>query len=148
LAGGDRDAMMETALRVARDAGSEAAPVLHALRQAAAGVAPADSRPEMSPVLIALQNAFLHLGAGTTSEPALIATVGCGGDTGTNAAVAGALLGGADGRASFPVRWVMPVLTCRPDPGMTVMQPRPEAYWPDDVLDLAEALLLSRAAQR
>src|SRR5271166_4621040 len=55
LAGGDRDGMMETAMRVTRNAGSEAAPVMHALRQAAAGVAPADFQHQMSRVLIALQ---------------------------------------------------------------------------------------------
>jgi hypothetical protein len=95
-------------------------------------------------VLIALQNAFFHLAAGTKLEPALIETVGRGGDTDTNGAIAGALLGAADGRASFPVRWVMPVLTCRPDPGLHVRRPRPEAYWPDDLVDLTEALLLRR----
>ena len=96
-------------------------------------------------VLIALQNAFFHLAAGTAVEPALIETVGHGGDTDTNAAIAGALLGAADGRASLPVRWVMPVLTCRPDAGLHPARPRPDEYWPDDLLDLTEALLLSRA---
>jgi hypothetical protein len=97
-------------------------------------------------VLIALQNAFYHLAAGTPVEPALIETVGQGGDTDTNAAIAGALLGAADGRASLPVRWVMQVLTCRPDPALHPARPRPDEYWPDDLLDLTEALLLSRSA--
>jgi hypothetical protein len=39
---------------------------------------------------------------------------------------------------------MMPVLTCRPDPGLHVRRPRPEAYWPDDLVDLTEALLLRR----
>jgi hypothetical protein len=98
--------------------------------------------------LIALQNAFFHLAAGSALEPALIATVGSGGDTDTNAAIAGALVGAADGRASLPVRWAMPVLTCRPDPALHPARPRPEAYWADDLPELAEALLLRRAAQR
>ncbi len=59
-------------------------------------------------------------------------------------AIAGALLGAADGRSALPVRWTMPVLTCRPDPGLRVRRPRPEEYWPDDLLDLTEALLLRR----
>ncbi len=92
-----------------------------------------------------MQNAFFHLAAGTPTESALIETVSRGGDTDTNAAIAGALLGAADGRASLPVRWVMPVLTCRPDPGLHPARPRPDEYWPDDLLDLTEALLLSRA---
>ena len=78
-------------------------------------------------------------------EPALIETVGQGGDTDTNAAIAGALLGAADGRMSLPVRWVMPVLTCRADAGLHAARPRPDVYWADDVLDLTEALLLHRA---
>ena len=145
LLGGDRRAMMQTALRIADAAGAEAASVDAALRQAAAGVVPADFQHQMGWVLIALQNAFFHLAAGSACEPALIETVSRGGDADTNAAIAGALLGSADGRASLPVRWVMPVLTCRPDPALHPAQPRPEAYWPDDILDLTEALLLRRA---
>jgi ADP-ribosylglycohydrolase len=146
LSGADRHAMVETALRVAGSAGSSAAPVVDALRRAAAGVAPADFQHQMGWVLIALQNAFFHLAAGSAVEPALIETVGYGGDTDTNAAIAGALLGAADGRASLPVRWVMPILTCRPDPELHPARPRPDEYWPDDLLDLTEALLLSRAS--
>nr|WP_294508295.1 inositol monophosphatase family protein [uncultured Rhodopila sp.] len=146
LAGGNRDAMMQTAVRIARQAGPEAASVLLSLENAAAGVAPKDFQHQMGWVLIALQNAFYHLAAGTALEPALIRTVGSGGDTDTNGAIAGALLGAADGRASLPVRWTMPVLTCRPDPALHSARPRPEAYWPDDLLELTEALLLRRAA--
>jgi ADP-ribosylglycohydrolase len=160
LMGADRRGMMETALRIADAAGTDAAPVGEALRQAGRGVGPADFQHQMGWVLIALQNAFRHLAAGSTTEAALIETVGCGGDTDTNAAIAGALLGAADGRASLPVRWVMPVLTCRPnvaladvnladvnlpDVNLHVARPRPDEYWPDDLLDLTEALLLSRA---
>jgi len=148
LAGGDRDAMMQTAVRIARLAEPAAAPVQQVLHEAAAGVAPADFQHQMGWVLIALQNAFYHLAAGTALEPALIETVGSGGDTDTNGAIAGALLGAADGRASIPVRWTLPVLTCRPDTALHPARPRPDAYWPDDLLDLTEALLLRRAAGR
>jgi ADP-ribosylglycohydrolase len=141
LAGADRPGMMATALRIARQAGDDAAPVVRVLQQAEARVAPAEFQHQMGWVLIALQNAFHHLAAGTNLEPALIETVGRGGDTDTNAAIAGALLGAADGRASFPVRWLLPVLTCRPDPALHGKRPRPEAYWPDDLIDLTEALL-------
>jgi ADP-ribosyl-[dinitrogen reductase] hydrolase len=145
LAGADRRRMMAEALRIADAAGAEAAPVAAALRQAEAGNFPADFHHHMGWVLISLQNAFRHLAAGTAVGPALIETVGQGGDTDTNAAIAGALLGAADGRATLPMRWVMPVLTCRPDPGLRPVRPRPDEYWPDDLLDLTEALLLSRA---
>jgi ADP-ribosylglycohydrolase/fructose-1,6-bisphosphatase/inositol monophosphatase family enzyme len=148
LAGGDRGAMTETAVRIAQQAGPGAAPVLRALENAAAGVAPKDFQHQMGWVLIALQNAFHHLAAGTALEPALIETVGSGGDTDTNGAIAGALLGAADGRSSIAVRWTLPVLTCRPDPALHPARPRPEAYWPDDLLDLTEALLLRRATER
>ena len=63
-------------------------------------------------VLIALQNAFFCL-AHHAFEEALVDTVGRGGDTDTNAAIAGAL------------------------------RPRPMSCWPDDVLEVAEALLLA-----
>jgi ADP-ribosyl-[dinitrogen reductase] hydrolase len=145
LLGAGRATMMVTALSVADAAGEEALAVGVALREAAAGVRPGDFQHQMGWVLIALQNAFFHLATGTRVEPALIETVGQGGDTDTNAAIAGALLGAADGRASLPMRWVMPVLTCRPDVGLHPVRPRPDEYWPDDLLDLTEALLLSRA---
>lgn len=145
IAGADRHGMMATALRIADAAGPGAVSVAEALRQAEAGVAPSEYHHRMGFVLIALQNAFFHLVAGTPIETALITTVGKGGDTDTNAAIAGALLGAAFGRTALPARWVMPVLTCRPDPGLHSARPRPDAYWPDDLLDLTEALLLRRA---
>ena len=62
-------------------------------------------------VLFALQNAFFHLRRDATVEDALVATVGKGGDTDTNAAIAGALLGPAYGLARF-----LPVGSCRSRP--------------------------------
>ena len=64
-----------------------------------------------------------------------------GGDTGTNAAIAGALLGAATGIAAIPPRWVAPVLACRPLAEAGAARPRPMHYWPDDLLEIAEALL-------
>jgi len=61
----------------------------------------------------------------------------------TDLALAMALRGVALGRRAFSPAQALPVLTCRPDPGLGVAQPRPEEYWPDDLADLAEALLLS-----
>jgi ADP-ribosyl-[dinitrogen reductase] hydrolase len=58
-----------------------------------AGRRPADYVRQMGWVLIALQNAFYHLAHADTAEEALVETVGAGGDTDTNAAIAGALLG-------------------------------------------------------
>jgi len=93
-------------------------------------------------VLIALQNAFFHLVA-SGFEDALVKTVARGGDTDTNAAIAGALCGAARGREAIPMRWIRPVLACRPLPEAGAPRPRPMPCWPDDVLDLAEALLLA-----
>jgi len=146
IAGADRSSMIGIATRTAEAAGPDGAAVLRVLRQAASGEAPADYQHRMGWVPIALQNAFFHLGTGTGTEAALTHTVGCGGDTDTNAAIAGALLGAADGRSALPIRWVMPVLTCRPDAGLHPHRARPDTYWPDDLLDLTEALLLSRRA--
>ena len=142
FAGADRSGMAATALAAARAVdGGEAAVVT--LEQAMAGQPPADYQTRMGWVTIALGNAFFHLAAGTDAETALIRTVAAGGDTDTNAAITGALLGAADGRLGFPQRWVMPVLTCRPDAGLAISRPRPDIYWSDDLVDLAEALLTS-----
>lgn len=138
MAGASRDGMREMALR---HASAEPA-VTDAVRATAP---PPDFQTHMGWVLVALRNAFHHLNAGHPLEAALVETVGAGGDTDTNAAIAGALLGAADGRASLPVRWVMPVLTCRADAGLHAARPRPEEYWADDLLDLTEAMLLSQA---
>lgn len=92
-------------------------------------------------VLTALQNAFYWLRHCTSVEEALIATVVAGGDTDTNAAITGALLGAFFGRQAFPPRWVHALLACRPLAEAGAPRPRPMAYWPDDVLDLAEAML-------
>jgi ADP-ribosylglycohydrolase len=92
-------------------------------------------------VITALQNAFHRLSGNASPEESLVATVGCGGDTDTNAAIAGALLGALHGRDAFSSRWIYPVLACRPLAEAADPRPRPMQYWPDDVLELAEALL-------
>ena len=63
---------------------------------------PEDSWSNMGWVLIALQNAFCRLRRGEKVEAALVATVGKGGDTDTNGAIVGALLGAADGLRAIP----------------------------------------------
>jgi ADP-ribosylglycohydrolase/fructose-1,6-bisphosphatase/inositol monophosphatase family enzyme len=104
---------------------------------------PADYFTRMGWVLVALQNAFHHLRS-SGFEEALVQTVGAGGDTDTNAAVCGALLGAALGRRAIPSRWILPVLACRATIDAGAPRPRAAAYWPDDILELAEALLQSR----
>jgi len=147
IAGGDRASMQQTARAVAVGAGAGGETVVATLDQAAGGMPPADFHHQMGWVLTALGNAFFHLAVTSDPVEALVRTVGAGGDTDTNAAIAGALLGAAQGRNAWPVRWSLPVLTCRPDAGLGVARPRPEEYWPDDLIDLAEALLPRHAHQ-
>lgn len=111
-----------------------------AIEAGARGARPPSYEKNIGWVLIALQNAFFQLAAHPL-EDALVDTVSHGGDTDTNAAVAGALLGACHGREAVPARWILPVLACRPLPEAGALRPRPMAFWPDDVLELAEALL-------
>ncbi|WP_211187241.1 ADP-ribosylglycohydrolase family protein [Neoroseomonas marina] len=100
VAGGDRGAMVDAAL----DAAEGSAAVREALR-AACGDAPLpDAMEQQGWVLVALQHAFRSLVRGTDVEQALVTIVGQGGDTDTNATIAGALLGAAVGRSAWPSR--------------------------------------------
>ncbi len=131
VAGESREEMVKAALK------HSSGPAREAIERNAL---PADFQSRQGWVLTALQNAFFRLRTAKDVEEALVSTVACGGDTDTNAAVTGALLGALHGRAAFPARWVYPVLACRPLAEASAPRPRPMAYWPDDVLDLAEAL--------
>jgi ADP-ribosylglycohydrolase len=91
-------------------------------------------------VKIALQNAFFELLHAESLEAGVVATVRRGGDTDTNAAIAGALLGAVHGREAVPLQWRSMVLSCRPL-APRARRPRPQPYWPVDVLQLAEGLL-------
>ncbi|HEX7053208.1 MAG TPA: inositol monophosphatase family protein [Burkholderiales bacterium] len=134
VAGAEVDAMFEAALA------SSQGPAHEAIKRAAKGNAPADFFTHPAWVLVALQNAFYCLKTHSFEE-ALVHTVGCGGDSDTNAAIAGALVGARHGRAQVPERWLLAVLACRPLAEAGALRPRPMEYWPDDILELAEALL-------
>jgi ADP-ribosylglycohydrolase/fructose-1,6-bisphosphatase/inositol monophosphatase family enzyme len=134
VGGGDRAAMLEAAL--AHSSGKAHA----AIALGASGTPPADFEKRIGWVLTALQNAFYCLFS-SSFEEGLVETVGRGGDTDTNAAIAGALLGAAHGREAVPSRWILPVLACRPLAEAGALRPRPMSCWPDDVLEVAEALL-------
>lgn len=110
-----------------------------ALRAARAG--PPRFQPDDGLVTVALQNAFHQLRHAPTLEAGLVATVAGGGDTDTNAAIAGALLGAVHGVLAVPARWRTAVLSCWPVAGAPgVKQPRPPTCWPGDALPLAERL--------
>lgn len=102
---------------------------------------PRDATRNQGWVLIALQNAFHRLLSKQPLETALVDTVMMGGDTDTNAAICGALLGAAQGREAVPLRWRRQILGCRPVKMAGVRHPRPTTYWTDDALELAEALV-------
>jgi ADP-ribosylglycohydrolase/fructose-1,6-bisphosphatase/inositol monophosphatase family enzyme len=138
VGGSDQDGMLGAA-RAASDG-----TVLGILDAAADGMLPADYQTHMGWVRIALQDAFCRLMHASDLERGVIATIGCGGDTDTNGAIVGALLGAAHGRDAVPSRWILPVLCCRPMAEVGAARQRPPQFWPDDLLELAEALLMLR----
>ena len=137
--GGEPEAAYEAALAWARSAA--VTPVTEALVRAASE-APRCDEGHIGWVLITLQNAFHELLHAPSVEAGVVATVRRGGDTDTNAAVAGALLGAVHGRAAIPLQWRSMILSCRPHP-LRARHPRPLSCWPVDVLELAEGLLLA-----
>jgi ADP-ribosylglycohydrolase/fructose-1,6-bisphosphatase/inositol monophosphatase family enzyme len=131
----------QAALREADRAG--APPIVRETLVAAQHRPPADYVLQQGWVLIALQNAFFQLLHASSVEEGIVATVMAGGDTDTTAAIAGALLGAVHGRQAIPGRWQRCVRSCRTIEGTPTMHPRAQEYWPVDVLELAECLLLA-----
>ena len=103
---------------------------------------PADYVYQQGWVLIAFRNVLWQLLHAPNLEEAVVDTVIRGGDTDTNAAICGALLGAVYGRDAIPVQWEERLLTCRPTSGQAhIVHPRPECFWPVDALLLAERLV-------
>ena len=114
--------------------------LLEAVR-GAAEAPPADYVHLQGWVLTAFRNALWQLLHAPNLEEAVVDTVMRGGDTDTNAATCGALLGAVWGRSAIPDRWIECVLNCRPAAGQPhVHHPRPECFWPVDALELAERI--------
>jgi ADP-ribosyl-[dinitrogen reductase] hydrolase len=121
------------------------APELLAAIHGAAETPPASYTKQQGWVLIALRNALWQLNHAPTLEAGIIDTVMRGGDTDTNAAIAGALLGAVYGVEHLPARWMDPITHCRPKAGQPgVYRPRPECFWPVDALSLADQLITRR----
>jgi ADP-ribosylglycohydrolase len=137
--GGSPQDCYQAALEEARRS-SVGSPVLDVLRDAAEKP-PEDYDMKQGWVLIALQNAFYQLLHAGSLEEGVVQTVMQGGDTDTNAAIAGALLGAAYGRDGIPPQWLRSILSCRPLPETGTSHPRPVEFWPVDVMRLAERLL-------
>lgn len=114
----------------------------HKLLQAARKAPPAEFQENMGWIRIAFQNAFFWLGQGSSLEEAVVQTVRQGGDSDTNAAIVGALVGAFQGLQAVPHSWLLSVLSCRPALGYGASRrPRPSRFWPVDALNLAELLL-------
>lgn len=128
-------------------ASAKAALVVRETLHAAANEPPVCDQGSLGWVRIALHNAFYELLHAQSLEAGVVATVRRGGDTDTNAAIAGALLGAVHGRDAVPAQWRSMVLSCRPL-APRARRPRPHPYWPVDVMEIAERLLLCGAAAR
>lgn len=108
----------------------------------AAETPPADYVEYQGWVLVAFRNALWQLLNAPGFEAGVVDTVMRGGDTDTNAAICGALLGAVYGLDAIPAQWVDRVLNCRPKAGHPgVNRPRPESFWPADALELAAGLI-------
>jgi ADP-ribosyl-[dinitrogen reductase] hydrolase len=127
----------EAALRWAHEGAAEPA-VIEAIERAAVEP-PICEGATQGWVLVALQNAFYELLHASSLETGVVTTVQRGGDTDTNAAITGALLGAVYGRAAVPCQWRAMVLSCHTHPHSR-WRPRPATYWPADALELAERL--------
>ena len=135
--GGTPQECLEAALRATDPSGV----VRTALERAGAGSQPDNPPDQQGGGLIAIQNAFYQLLHAPSLRDGIVATVMIGGDTDTNAAIAGALLGAVHGRYAVPLAWRNLILSCRPIPEVAAKRPRPREFWPIDALELAEALL-------
>jgi ADP-ribosylglycohydrolase len=103
---------------------------------------PSDYMRQQGWVLTAFRNALWQLLYAPSVEKGVVDTVMRGGDTDTNAAIAGALLGAVYGKDAIPAQWVEKLLSCRPEAGLAhVRHPRPECFWPVDALELAKQLV-------
>ncbi|MEJ7727785.1 MAG: ADP-ribosylglycohydrolase family protein [Polyangiaceae bacterium] len=132
----------EGAWRAAREEASrDEAPDVAEILEAARRGAPERFDVQQGWVRTALQNAFHRALTAATFEQGVVDTVMAGGDTDTNGAIAGALLGALHGREAVPPAWRRAVLACRPIAELGALQPRPMEFWPVDAMFLAERLL-------
>jgi ADP-ribosylglycohydrolase/fructose-1,6-bisphosphatase/inositol monophosphatase family enzyme len=116
--------------------------------KAAAREMPVCDGASMGHVIRALQAALHQALHAPSFEEGVVRTVMAGGDTDTNGAIAGALLGAIHGIDAIPRQWQRAVLSCRPQAGLQgVTKPRPRAFWPCDATVLAERLAVSSRAE-
>jgi ADP-ribosyl-[dinitrogen reductase] hydrolase len=118
------------------------APSLMEVIERAADEPPEDFLTHQGWVLIAFGNALYQLLHAVSFEEGVVDTVMRGGDTDTNAAICGALLGALYGGDAVPDQWKGALASCHPREGdPRVLRPRPECFWPTDAVELADTLV-------
>ena len=105
------------------------------------------SSPTRDGCVLSLQNAFYCL-MNMDIEEALVSTVAQGGDTDTNAAIAGRCSARRTAAKAFRRAGSSPSSPAGRSPSPGALRPRPIEYWPDDILELSEALLPTSGAKR
>ncbi len=119
----------------------DAEPALRGALLDAAIAPPTDFKRHQGWVLIAVRNALWQLLHAPTLEEGVVDTVMRGGDTDTNAAICGALLGAVHGLHEIPAQWRNTILGCKPERRPGVARPRPQVFWPVDSLKLSQRLM-------
>lgn len=109
----------------------------------ARSMAPIPFGPHIGWVGIAFAHAFRHLLAATGFREALHVIISGGGDTDTNACIAGGLIGAAAGLDGIPAEMVQAVVSCDTSQGH---HPRPDFLHPRNVPPLVEKLLTHATA--
>jgi ADP-ribosylglycohydrolase len=116
--------------------------VLKQLIDQALFMPPANYQDPAQPVLCAFHNAIWQMLYAKTVSEAITDSIRHGGDTGSYAAIAAALVGAIQGSSSLRTDWIAAMQSCKPQEGVTgVDQPRPEAVWPTDAAELAKKLV-------
>lgn len=92
--------------------------------------------PQQGWVKLAFINALHVLREEMNFRDAMTHTIARGGDTDTNAAIAGGLLGACLGIQHLPDKWVSVLEACQPDARSTSRHPRPTCYWPGEMFTL------------
>jgi ADP-ribosyl-[dinitrogen reductase] hydrolase len=103
---------------------------------------PEDYMENMGWVILAFQNAIYQLLHAPFLTEGIVDTVNRGGDTDTNGAIAGALLGAVYGMEQVPKDWIDGVTQCCPSKDNPYSRrPRLGFFWTSDVLEVAKKLL-------
>ncbi|MFW5696081.1 MAG: ADP-ribosylglycohydrolase family protein [Alkalispirochaeta sp.] len=111
--------------------------------EAAASAPPEEYLRQQGWVRIAWQNALYQLRTAADPFEGIVDTVRRGGDTDTNAAIAGALLGAVYGASAFPPRWRGIVSSARALEVAGARRPRPAVLWPVHREGLPERVFLA-----